>query len=440
MQTVNTNIVQMNKQFEELNKSLYNGSHRYYYVMGSAGSGKSVDVARMLIVMLSSESKKGMNLLVIRKKKNSHHNSTLQELVKAIRALGLQDQWLMPKNLSSGVLSLKHRSTGNEIKFEGIKNQDDIETIKSITFSSGALTTIWVEEATEIRHADFEILDDRLRGDLKEIYPDNYRNLRFQIILSFNPISPAHWIKKKCWDVEDDKAFKSHSTYLGNRFCDEEFHARMMRRKRLDPEGYKIYGLGEWGELGGLILPNVKEVDLSKSNRYCEDIVYGQDFGFNHANAILEVGILNGDLYVMDEIYVREKTTAEIIQLANQKGFSKKIRMNCDSAEPDRIKEWRNAGFNAFPVKKKGDKIITGSGQSEQSYINSQIDWLKQRTIYIDKKCTYTLNEIQQWKWQKDERTGEYTDKPVNILDDAMAALRYASDFFRVNDGMYFLE
>ena len=25
-----------------------------------------------------------------------------------------------------------------------------------------------------------------------------------------------------------------------------------------DPEGYRVYGLGEWGELGGLILPNYR--------------------------------------------------------------------------------------------------------------------------------------------------------------------------------------
>ncbi|EQH57337.1 phage terminase large subunit domain protein [Clostridioides difficile] len=27
-------------------------------------------------------------------------------------------------------------------------------------------------------------------------------------------------------------------------------------RKEQDPEGYKVYGLGEWGETGGAILKN----------------------------------------------------------------------------------------------------------------------------------------------------------------------------------------
>lgn len=43
--------------------------------------------------------------------------------------------------------------------------------------------------------------------------------------------------------------------------------------------------------------------------------------------------------------------------------------MWCDSAEPDRIKIWRTAGFMAMPVvKEKTD---------EKKYQAAQIDWLK---------------------------------------------------------------
>jgi phage terminase large subunit len=37
-----------------------------------------------------------------------------------------------------------------------------------------------------------------------------------------------------------------------------------------------------------------------------------------------------------------------------------------------------------------------------------------------------SLKEIQQWKWQKNEKTGEYLDEPVPFQDDAMAMLRYS--------------
>lgn len=93
--------------------------------------------------------------------------------------------------------------------------------------------------------------------------------------------------------------------------------------------------------------------------------------------------------------------------------------MWCDSAEPDRIKMWRKAGYNAGPVKK------------EPGSVSAQIDYLKQMRIHIHPSCTNTIKEIQQWKWRKDEKSNTFTDDPVNFFDDAMAMLRYSIEMER---------
>lgn len=74
---------------------------------------------------------------------------------------------------------------------------------------------------------------------------------------------------------------------------------------------------------------------------------YGQDFGFNHADAILGIGWKDGEIYVTSEVYVFEKDTEEIIALARQKRIDPRVEMFCDSAEPDRIRTWQKAGFRA---------------------------------------------------------------------------------------------
>ncbi len=51
---------------------------------------------------------------------------------------------------------------------------------------------------------------------------------------------------------------------------------------------------------------------------------------------------------------------------------------------------------------------------------------LQQRKIHIHLECMNTIKGIQQWFWRKDPKTGLYLDEPVNYLDNAMAALRYA--------------
>ena len=45
--------------------------------------------------------------------------------------------------------------------------------------------------------------------------------------------------------------------------------------------------------------------------------------------------------------------------------------------------------------------------------------------------CVNTIKELEQWRWKRDEHTGEYLDEPVPFQDDAMAALRYGTEGWR---------
>lgn len=411
--------VQMNPGFKEVDQS-----HKRYIVMkGSAGSGKSVDTAQNYILRLMKD--KGRNLVCIRKSDITNRDSTFAELTGSVyRMFGDKVDRYWQINMSP--LKLTCRANGNQIIFRGMNDEKQREKLKSITFQRGKLTDVWCEEATELTQADLEIIDDRLRGELPE-------GQFYQIRLTFNPVNKNHWIKKVFFDIPDPNVLTHHSTYLNNRFIDDAYRARMDRRKIVDPEGYQIYGLGEWGEIGGLILHNWEVRECSQNIADYDDFAIGQDFGFNHANAILPLGWKDGNIYILRELYGFEKDTAEWIAEASAAGIPKKRQMWCDSAEPDRIKMWKDAGFRAKGV----DKV--GSAGS----VKAQIEWLKgspdpkdkskviARKIFVDPSCTNTIKELQQWKWKKDEKTGEYLDEPVSVMDDAMAALRYGVEGWR---------
>lgn len=391
--------VKANPGFKEVDQS----TKRYIVMKGSAGSGKSVDTAQNYILRLMKDP--GRNLVAMRKSDITNRDSTFAELTGAIyRMFGNKAElyWKITKS----PLQLTCRHNGNMIIFRGMNDEKQREKLKSITFQKGKLTDVWLEEATEFTQADLEIIDDRLRGELP---PGQF----YQIRMTFNPVSKSHWIKKVFFDISDPNVLTHHSTYLGNRFIDEAYRARMERRKTVDPDGYRIYGLGEWGETGGLILSNYIVEDFDTSAERFDYMVNAQDFGFNHANCIGEVGFKDGELYLCRELYVFERDTDEIIKLAEGK-FQRSITMYCDSAEPDRIRMWRKAGYKAVPVKK------------EPNSVRAQIDYLKQHKIHIHPSCVNTIKEIQQWKWKKDEKTNTYTDEPVNFFDDAMAMLRYS--------------
>ena len=399
--------IELNQCFEEVDES----TKRYIVMKGSAGSGKSVDTAANYILRLMND--KGRNLVCIRKADITNRDSTYAELTGALYKM-FGDKYERYWDIKQSPLQLTCKLNGNKIIFRGVNDEKQREKLKSITFQKGKLTDVWIEEATEITQADFEIIDDRLRGELP---PGQF----YQIRMTFNPVNKNHWIKKVFFDIPDDNVLTHHSTYLMNRFIDDAYRQRMERRKIVDPEGYQIYGLGEWGEIGGLILHNWEIKDISQNLNDFDDIAIGQDFGFNHANAILLLGIKDDDIHILKEIYLFEKDTSEIIQEAVKVGIPANKQMWCDSAEPDRIKMWRSAGFWADGVNKGGS----------QGSVKAQIDYLKQHKIYVHPSCINTIKELQQWKWKKDERSGEYLDEPVPFQDDAMAALRYGVEGWR---------
>lgn len=379
----------------EVFRPCWEAKTRYVVMKGSAGSGKSWDTAQFYICRLLQDRKR--SLLCIRKTAESNERSTFRELTKAIERMGVRGLF----DITTRPMSIRLHG-GGEILFGGVSDEAQRERLKSITASRGSITDVWIEEATELAQADFEIIDDRLRGILPE-------GLFYQIRLTFNPTSAGHWIKRVFFDTERADVTINESTYLDNAFCDKQYHERMMRRAETDPEGYRVYGRGEWGGGDSLIFTNyiIKEFDTDRAK--FDHIRYGQDFGFNHANVLLSVGIKDGDIYVLDELYVRGMTTDQIIEKADR--FDKNVRMWCDCAEPDRITMWRRAGWNAAGVRKR-----------PVAFCN---DWLKARKIFIHPHCAGTIDEISSWRYQRD-KNGDVTDMPVPYHDDAMAALRYA--------------
>ena len=411
--------ISANKIFKDPDAS----TKRYIVMRGSAGSGKSADTALHYILRLMRD--EGRNLLCVRKTDVTNRDSTFAELQGAILKI-FGDKYPKYWYINSSNMLIESVQTHNQIIFRGVNDDKQREKLKSITFKRGKLTDIWIEEATELTQSDFEILDDRLRGVLPE-------GQFYQMRLTFNPVSAHHWIKKRFYDYTDPDCFTHLSTYKDNRFIDAAYHKRMEKRREVDPEGYKIYALGEWGETAGVILHNYEVREISQDLSTYDAVAIGQDFGFNHANAIYLLGYKDGNIYVIRGLYGFEKDTADWILEAERVQMPKDVVMYCDSAEPDRIRMWRKAGYKAVPVSK------------EPGSVKAQIEWLKgaadasgqiiNRKIFINPACVNFIKEIEQWKWKKDERRNEYLDEPVSFFDDAMAALRYGVEGWRKPHG-----
>lgn len=228
---------------------LYEDHHRYLVLKGGGGSGKSIFAGRKVLERVTSEP--GHRYLVCRKVARTLRESCFKQLREQAHEHYEDEIDKIPSG-QSGDMYMRFKN-GSEIIFSGL---DDVEKLKSIY----GITGIWIEEATELTEADFNQLDIRLRGETKY-----YK----QIILTFNPVSALHWIKRRFFDMELKdpellaemrKRTRVHeSTYKDNRFLDEHAVQTLEAYRETDEYYYMVYCLGEWGVTGKSVF-NAKEI------------------------------------------------------------------------------------------------------------------------------------------------------------------------------------
>lgn len=214
--------------------------HRYLVMKGGGGSGKSVFAGRKVLERCATEP--GHRFLVCRKVARTLRESCFEQLKNQVYTFYSDDVDFIPRG-KGGDMYIKFRN-GSEILFAGL---DDVEKLKSIYDVTG----IWIEEASELAEGDFNQLDIRLRTKF-----DFY----LQIILTFNPISITHWLKKRFFDFEIKDPKKRaeaiartrvhESTYKDNRFLTEEYRETLEAFRYTDEYYYMVYCLGQWGVTG----------------------------------------------------------------------------------------------------------------------------------------------------------------------------------------------
>ena len=204
--------------------------HRYIILKGGGGSGKSIFAGRMILERCTTEP--GHRWLCVRKVARTLRESCFEQLRDQAYEFYSDSVAFIPKG-KSGDMYIRLKN-GSEILFSGL---DDVEKLKSIY----NITGIWIEEASELDQQDFNQLDIRLRTNF-----DHY----LQMILSFNPISATHWLKKRFFDEKDERARIHESTYKDNRFLGEEQKRTLENFKDTDPYYYQVYCLGQWGITG----------------------------------------------------------------------------------------------------------------------------------------------------------------------------------------------
>ncbi len=361
---------------------------RYVINVGGARSSKSHSIAQLFIEKLVNE--RGKKFLVTRKTMPSLRLTAYKLIVDLLKEYGIYTQ--CEHNKSEHTIRLN----GNFVLFVSI---DDPEKIKSSEWNY-----IWLEEANEFNWEDFIVCKTRLSGKTTKDIPN-------QIFMSLNPNDELIWVNQK---LIMSQAYKDNitvikSSYLDNPFLDDEYISDLEGLKAEDPNYWRIYGLGQWGMLQNLIYQPHK-MDSEYPKNY-DEIIYGLDFGYNHPSALIEIALKDQEVWLTERLYQTGLTNKQLIdklkEIIPEDERSRDIYG--DTAEPARIQEICDNGFNCKPSDKS---------------VKDGIDYCKRMKIHTRAENINLNKERQSYKY-KEDKNGNILDDPVKYNDHAMDSMRY---------------
>lgn len=228
--------------------------------------------------------------------------------------------------------------------------------------------------------------------------------------------------KKSYIDYNPNNEFWVHTDLIGkpnvtliisdhrhNTFLDQKIHDKIEAID--DPELYKVYARGLTGKLEGVIFRDYNVV--SGVDPDAKLIGYGLDFGFsNDPTALIGLYTHSGELIIDELIYERGLLNIRISDLMRELGVNGRII--ADSAEPKSIAELGAYGWQIEGAKKGPDSI------------RQSINTLKRYKLNVTQRSSNLKKELNGYKW-KQNKDGKLDNEPVDFLNHAIDALRYAS-------------
>jgi phage terminase large subunit len=364
---------------------------------GGRGSGKSRAAAQAMVTLMISSR---YRVALVRKVFDTIRDSQIQEIKDVVEAWGLGTYFAYTVT----PLKITCTKTGSTCIAKGFDKSEKVKSLASID-------VVWVEEITELTKEDWDQLRFTVRGK-------SACGRDRQLIGTFNPINPEHWVKAEFFDDQDkpldpESTTILHTTYKDNAFLDAAFIRDLERLKETDNDLHKIITLGLWTKISGLIFPNVTKI---KEFPVLPLHYYGLDFGFSESSpaALIKVGADAGkNLYCDERLYMPNLSPSELIEQLNRviHDVERHIPIYCDDARPETIKEMRKAGYNALAWKKGSGSVFEG------------IQLTKIFKLHITETSVNFLREVNLYKWRVDSKNNQLPE-PVKANDHCADAVR----------------
>jgi len=370
------------------------GSKRICVLQGGTRSGKSYSALQWILVRALSEP--NMVVSVVRKSFPSMRVSIMRDWVSILKELNIWDEsrWSATEHIYAF-------DNGSMVEFMSI---DSAEKRKG-----SARDYLFVDEINELSREDWFQLFIRTRK---------------KSIVAYNPsFGTNNYIFTEIQTHPEADLFIS--TFRDNPYLENQIIEEIERLKVINPEYYKIYGMGMPGNNIGTIF-SINLIDEVPEN--AEFVAFGLDYGFTvDPTSLVAIWKRDRDLYIDELIYEKGMVTSDIAQRLIDLEVGRE-EIWADSAEPRLNEELYRLGFNVKGVRKGKDSIKLG------------IDLMMQYRLVVTKRSKNIVKEFGEYVWMVD-KNGNFENIPVDYSNHAIDAIRYVCmerlNAKKINAGRY---
>jgi PBSX family phage terminase large subunit len=367
--------------------SFVNSIKRYILNSGGVGSGKTYSICLKALKLLTDNA--GIFGLIGAQTYPLLRDTTLREFLN-----------IVPSDLIKSYNKTEQHfifHNNSELIFRSF---DDANKLKSLNLGFAG-----IEEMTDTTEDIFKMLRTRMRQ----------KNMPGCVFGATNPGTFGNWVYKYFIEQPIDNSEVIYSVSADNRHLPAEYLADLETLKKTNPEYYERMVMGKWGALEGLIynFPMKQRIRELPEKKKIGRWIAGLDFGFTHPTAFIIIGIRENVYYVYEEIYKRQMTSGDIIEVIKAKMLEYEIdAIYCDSSRPEIIEDLQRNNIPAMDaIKDVFDGIM-----HVKSLINT-------KQLFIHEGCTYTLREMDSYIWDAKNTVKEI---PIKVNDDCLDAIRYA--------------
>ena len=270
------------------------------------------------------------------------------------------------------------------------------------TFSNNSFIEFFsADQPDKLRGARRDVLfiNECNNVDWESYYQLAIRTRKF-IYLDYNPVT-EFWVDTELIGDEDSEMIIL--TYKDNEALDPSIVAEIEKaREKGETSSYwanwfRVYGLGQIGNLEGVIFSNYQLIDTIPDDARL--LGCGVDFGYSvDPTAIVEVYQYNDQRIIKEICYRTGMLNSDIAKV-----LPKGVPVYADSAEPKSIEEIRRFGISIKGVTKGKDSINYG------------IQVMQGQNYMITKDSTNLIKELRGYCWDKGK---DGKTLPIPVGDD----------------------